>query len=62
MTKLIASIAVLFATAGFLGVAAATAQAETGRPIVRDHRKPLFCFGGLFGGTTCYRTPWKPRS
>ena len=63
MTKLIASIAAIVAAAGFLLGAAASAQAETNRPvvrdhrskpIVRDHRKPNFCFGALTG-TNCWR-------
>jgi hypothetical protein len=60
MTKLIASLALILATAGSLASVAPEAQADE-RPKVRDHRKPILCFGGLFGGTTCYRTPWKPR-
>ena len=60
MTKLIASLAVVLATAGFYGSIAASAQAETvvrdhrKKPIVRDHRKPNFCFGAITG-VNCYR-------
>ena len=64
MTKLSTSrrIAAILAAAGLLFGLAAGAYAETVRdhrvrPLVRDHRTPLFCFGGPFGGTTCYPRP-----
>ena len=63
MTKFIASIAAIIATAGFFLGMTDTAQAASDRPtvrdhrskpIVRDHRKPNFCFGAITG-TNCYR-------
>lgn len=60
MKTILASLAVLIAYSAILGAVATSAEADE-RPKVRDHRKPILCFGGLFGGTTCYRTPWKPR-
>ena len=35
----------------------------SGTPVVRDHRKPVFCFAGPFDPArgTCYNIPYTPR-
>lgn len=37
-----------------------TPRPGNGTPIIRDHRKPNFCFGGPFGGFDCYNVPYNP--
>ena len=78
-TPIVARTAAILAAAGLLLIAAdAHAQTVRdhrgenrkyeprptgGTPVVRDHRKPLFCFAGPFdpGSGTCYQTPYTPR-
>jgi hypothetical protein len=32
----------------------ATVRDHRSKPVVRDHRKPIVCVGGLFSGPNCY--------
>jgi hypothetical protein len=36
------------------GTPGSTTRDHRTKPVVRDHRKPILCFGGLTSGTHCY--------